>query len=175
MDTDGGSVPRVRGTTTGVKGAFTDSCDEDGNLVEHSCEVVTAPPEVCSGAPTDTRAAPAPFCRVMTGEVLATTVPCDGGCSEGTCYAWCPDFQDQLTFAEVDAGRVVLENEAEGHRFACKTTQQAELVDCEAPSLAGTPAELTSLGACDSSGVVLGVDIEKNPSSPDCLYQCVLE
>jgi hypothetical protein len=175
VDSDGGAVPRTRGTATGVKGAFTDECNDEGNLVEYSCEVVTVAPPMCSGTPTASgAAAPIPLCRIITGEVLATTIPCEGGCTEGTCYAWCPDFQDQLTYAEVESGHVVLENKAEGHRFECVTTDQADLADCEAPALVGTIAELSALGTCNFAGVVLGVDIEKNPSSPDCYYNCVL-
>ena len=64
--------PKTRGTIEGANGTFTDECNAEGNLIEYQCAFET----VCGGM----ECAPYP-----TGQVLPSTIDCNGACQDGVC------------------------------------------------------------------------------------------
>jgi hypothetical protein len=108
-----------KGTATGTNGAFEDVCDEDGNLIEHSCETQLG----CGSggnANGDSSGACAPQPH-LTGYVWPTTVDCLGLCVDGSCEVPCPADGTTLTITSVDlfSPSYLLEASSLGVRYQC--------------------------------------------------------
>ena len=174
-DTDGADA-RVRGTSTGIDGAFTDAC-EGGDLREYSCERIQVMPCLTPAAASSdsaNRAAPiVPVCNVVTGNVTSSLVACGGKCKDGTCLYWCPNYGDTLEYLESGSDEIVIENQTNGFVYACEVSFENDF-DCDAESLAGEKASVYSLGNCNVEQVVFGTATAEAPSVQRCTYTCSL-
>jgi hypothetical protein len=108
-----------KGTATGTNGAFEDACDDDGNLVEHSCETQLA----CGSggnANGDSSGACAPRPH-LTGYVWPTTIDCLGLCMDGACDVPCPDAGTTLAITSVAlfSPNYLLDASSWGVRYQC--------------------------------------------------------
>jgi hypothetical protein len=180
-DPDGADY-QTRGTAKGTNGSFQDKCVE-GELVEYLCEtqVVTGPCELASAA--DGAAfrpigggpsiAPPIDCQVQTGKVIESHVDCDGRCRDGTCFYWCPDFEDEVEYQDVQGGEVLFENTRTHSRYRCEATFEQGGYDCTDPDLEGRTASVVSLGTCNTTQVVFGTSTGKDQTQ-NCTYSCVV-
>jgi hypothetical protein len=103
---------RVLGTTTGLTETKSDSCDANGDLVQHRCEIL--PSTDCAPC-----AGECPSCVEHTGRLIAVPFDCGGGCSAGVCDSWCPEPSDILNFETGSDSTLVVENETSGRRYSC--------------------------------------------------------
>jgi hypothetical protein len=113
-----------KGTASGTNGAFEDSCDADGNLVEYSCET-----QLGCGSRGDASGACAPQPH-LTGNVWPTTVLCLGLCMDGACEVPCPEAGVELTITTADlfGSNYLLEASSLGVRYQCTRDES-----CAAP------------------------------------------
>jgi len=77
---------------TGSNGSLTDHCDDNGDLVEHECVLVSQ--TLCEGE----------YCQEIwsqSDEVSSTTVACAGTCSDGVCLGRCPSEGSQVVFEAI--------------------------------------------------------------------------
>lgn len=108
-----------KGTATGTNGAFEDACDEDGNLLEYSCETQLG----CGGGgnangDSSGACAPRPY---LTGNVWPMTIDCFGLCVDGACDVPCPEAGTTFTITSVDlfSTSYLLEASSVGVRYQC--------------------------------------------------------
>jgi hypothetical protein len=131
----------------GDNGAFTDSCDANGNLVSHQCEEIEerCPPKPGPQEPVKHMEAP---CWRRSGRVASSTVDCDGRCDGGTCRTRCPKEGDQLVIVSVGpGGRVVFASAADPRHFACTLSwdDKRDKYDCGSAKT-GDQFEVKGLG-----------------------------
>ncbi len=112
------TTPGQRGLLIGNDGQFLDTCRDDGNLRQYSCEVYS--PDRFAGVPA-----------TVTGEVRSNIVDCDGRCVDGRCEVGCPETGDAAHVVEVlSTGETIIENLEDGRRFGCLLANQSEGADC---------------------------------------------
>ena len=121
----------TRGTTIGRNGTFLDFCDDDGNLVEHYCFVDHCSVDECG--PNE--------------EALEEVIACPSGCSDGTCFTWCPD-EDTLVVTSIDDEIVTLEHDS-GHSLACTVDWAVDGYDCAAAGLVGIALAVQRTSVCE--------------------------
>lgn len=104
----------VKGTTVGTNGAFEDSCNASGDLLEHVCEVQLT----CGFDSSSAEGACAPSPQ-RTGRAAPQLISCFGLCRDGVCNVPCLEVDDELAVVNVAGDRVELHASAAGVRYAC--------------------------------------------------------
>lgn len=174
---------RVRGTTVGTNGTYSDYCTEDGNLVEYSCEMGCDSYALgYGGLPITAGAAGAITSQVLPivcmpyaiGPVIEAEVNCDGRCQDGTCFGWCPDFGDSLTVSGVSGGEVAMET-PNGYSLKCEVTVTQPGYDCAEPILVGTSLNVLALGSCTTAATYFGTDLPNSIGNQACSYGCTVQ
>lgn len=181
IDPDGndarGDGSLVRSTAEGTNGSFTDSCDEDGNLVEYSCELGPcvsariAVPYAGRGGYPQGGSGGLPTCQ--TGMVVSRTIECGGRCEEGTCFGWCAGQGAVFEVTDVTAERAAMTKD--DYEYSCEVVFQREGYDCLGQGLVGREIVVTSLGACTAEATTFGWDDPESPSIQECTFTCSLE
>jgi hypothetical protein len=175
-------------------GTFTDHCDENGDLVEYSCEVQYVQSPNCGvtgpgGGVLPVAAAPladiaVPFCdstEVVTGNVTEVVTACAGRCEEAICPFECPDYDERLTYVSVDAvtGAAVFAFDRVGHNLSCELIFDRDTDDysCITDPEAGREVIVPSLGIssrfCLEGDIGnIGVDDPTYEGIEECAYRC---
>jgi hypothetical protein len=167
---DGYGAYKTRGKTDGTNGSFEDTCSDDDNLIEQTCELA------CIGGPYPFGGAGGISARIAclpqaTGRVIASTIPCGGRCVEGTCFQWCPSTNDTLTVDSVGE-RVRLS--ADSYTYDCDVSWQATGYDCRAADLVGRGLRVMGLGNCLVDRVTIALDDASNGGAQDCTFDCAI-
>ncbi len=178
VDPDGSDYKK-RGTTTGSNGTFEDTC-QDGDLIEYVCENSACGAMTSSGAadvpgialPQAGRGAIPPPCTGDPGRVTQRRIACGGRCDSGTCFAWCPGANDELTYQDVAGAEVVLDNDSKNARYRCEATSSTGDVDCTDPALEGQTIEVGSLVSCSATVISF---VARMPENASCDYRCSLD
>jgi hypothetical protein len=162
---------QTRSVTQGVNGSFTDSCDENGNLVEYMCE------QTGCGFPQGSNTGTAivlPCLPAQSGKVVPIAVDCGGRCDKGACLQWCPSYGDSITVGSVSGGQVVIKDAERAAVYTCTVAFAVDGYDCASPDLAKRKLSVYSLGTCTATEVVFGVDDATNPEVQECTYDCAV-
>ncbi len=178
VDPDGSDYKK-RGTTTGSNGTFEDTC-QDGDLIEYVCENSACGAMTSAGAadvpgialPQAGRGAIPPPCTGDPGRVTQRRIACGGRCDSGTCFAWCPGENDELTYQDVAGAEVVLDNDGKNARYRCEATASTGDVDCTDPALEGQTIEVGSLVSCSATVISF---VARMPENASCDYRCSLD
>ena len=133
--------PEAVGTVTGTNGTLTDTCDENGNLLEYECETTL----MCDGVPN-------PACwNEYPGSVVPREIDCGGECVAGTCARDCPDIGDSVTFQafETDGAATI---EKDGRLYQCELLfdRADDGIDCATEYSLDETVEIVSIGITDS-------------------------
>jgi hypothetical protein len=129
-----GPDPRGYGapsSTTARNGTFADTCDENGDLIEHYCFLDRCFVEDCG----------------EDQDALAEVIECPGGCQDGACLTWCPQ-EGPLLVASVHEDGVVLEHDS-GQRLMCSVDWSVDDYDCSSPDLVGRTLHAAVSSACE--------------------------
>jgi hypothetical protein len=176
-DSDATNWAETRGTTVGLDGTYTDTCDENFNLIEHSCEFEQCFPLEARDAAMPNPSGGAsgigiPCAPMLTGNVIATPVDCRGRCSEGACREFCADFDDVFNVMMAVPGQAVILIHAEtGQAVSCKAVVELGF-DCTADALEGTSMTVMALGACSPAYFTMGITYDGTDPAEDCAYEC---
>jgi hypothetical protein len=157
------SDTELRQSWTGDNGTYTDHCDVNGNLVEYRC----GSPAVCVGVGDHL-----PVRSEGTGAVVATEVDCNGSCSEGACRSRCPDFDDVVTYLDIDGVAASFFDETNEQRYDCLLTDDdhRDGFDCTNDPRAGDAEVVTALSRFGSS--CTGKTFGGFQLSNNCSYRC---
>jgi hypothetical protein len=138
----------------GANGEFQDACTDDGNLVEHSCEIVQVDP-ACEEQPNTFSTCP----LQLSGNVLSQELDCDGGCVAGACEMGCPlEYQRIRVDSDDGAGVVQIRNLTDGRDYRCERFQRPDDANFDCNDVVGQAGYIaTRLGQND--GVCTGGDI----------------
>ncbi len=163
----------VRATTTGENGSFTDTCDENGNLIEYLCETATCGFDTAGAVPAAGGSSDVGVpCQPITSRfVISTSVNCAGRCVEGACNWFCASQGDTLTVVEAPGDHVTFEDG--GTILDCKPLVELGGFECLSPALLGHTMSVVSLGNCTAQSTVLGADDATTTPGEDCAYECI--
>jgi hypothetical protein len=161
--------PEQRRTVTGENGTLSDECDQNGNLLEYVCEVVTE----CGPGPN-------PECNNrQTGDVVPQMFDCAGGCVDGTCVARCPEEGDPVGYVEVAGVDVILENGIDGRRYDCLMSfdQANEPYDCTNDPAVGDNTLVFGLGLMSqwcTGTQAFNIGTSMDGQVQQCTYMCTM-
>jgi hypothetical protein len=178
--TDARFGARTQSTVTGSNGAFSDECDDQGNLVEYACEMTCGPLEATPGA--GDAAAPiagaggaggaVPCQLAPSGRVVPSTLDCQGSCQNGACFTLCPDTGDQFSVTTIDTGRVALKR-GDDEPLDCTVVTASGGYACADIEWLGDTLTVTSVAICEAEQVVFSVSHPDIELSSVCTYGCV--
>ncbi len=177
VDPDGAVQPMsgasVASTTVGENGSFTDTCDENGNLVEYVCEMAPCTVQRIIPATGGQGTGGTSACLPMaSGQVVPLSIDCAGHCRDGACFGWCASFGDTFTVTAVAANG--LEMSRGDDAYSCSVVFQRDGYDCLGASLMGRELVVTSLGACVGASTTFGWDDLDDPATEECAFTCTL-
>jgi hypothetical protein len=168
---------QTKTTTTGTNGAFTDSCDANGNLIEERCEALPIPGLSCVNPNPDPRCGD----RIPTGLVVAVTIDCGGTCVDGACTSYCPMVGADLSYVAVDPSQKTasLVNPANGAQYNCtlRTDWQPGGYDCLVDPTPGEKMTVTyyqsQTAFCVANEAVRIQVGLAGGTTTECEYQCI--
>jgi hypothetical protein len=166
-DEDAAEPVQIRTTTVGADETLTDSCDADGNLVEHTCQRLELSDSACGCAG---ECSP---CVHQTGRVLSATHDCKGNCVDGACASWCPAVGDELAVTvDADAGTLEVENLTQDRRYLCSVHPDENALCRDLSRFVGTSSYESELPCYGSEPAILSLAWRSPTESYGCSVLC---